>query len=73
MNERPQPDACSKCTAKERTKRHHLEKFQKLCITLHYGQHLVIKPSVKRNIQEALEACNWIYAEESERNVAQPG
>ena len=73
-NESPQPAACSKCTTKHDVKTYHLEKFQKLCIALHYGQHLVTNARIKSNIREALKACNWIYSEEeSKRNVAQPG
>ena len=71
----PPTDECpAQCLQKEKVKSYHLEKFQKLCITLHYGQSLITNPTVKRNIREALAACNWIYKEEeTKRNVAQPG
>ena len=69
----PPVECPAQCLQKEKVKKYHLEKFQKLCIALHYGQHLITNSIVKRNIREALAACNWIYEEEAKRNVAQPG
>jgi hypothetical protein len=55
---------CSRCATKQRIKRYHLEKFHKLCAALYYGKHLITNPVVKRNVLEALKACNWIYSED---------
>ena len=40
-----------------------LERFEKLCLTLDYAQHLVSNSRVKKNIRDALRACAWIYSE----------
>ncbi len=45
----------------ENTKRYHISKFEKLCISLEYASKVIIVGKTARDIREALSACYWIY------------
>ena len=49
------------CLVEEHEKVYHLEKFEKLCLTLHYAYPFIMNKKVKRNMAETLRACAWIY------------
>jgi len=49
------------CLAEEQEKAYHLEKFEKLCLSLNYIYPFVTNKKVKRNMADALRACEWIY------------
>ena len=58
----PEQSECSQqCLAEEQEKVYHLEKFEKLCLTLHYTYPFVMNKKVKRNMAETLRACARIY------------
>jgi hypothetical protein len=44
------------------TKAYHLNKFEKLCITLEYASKLLYGGPVGKEIREGLEACYWVYS-----------
>ena len=58
----PVIDCPPDCVAKLRTKRYHLEKFERLCLTLNYAQHLIVNPHARKDVLSALKACDWIYS-----------
>ena len=49
------------CLSEEQEKVYHLEKFEKLCLTLHYAYPFVMNKEIKRNMAETLRACERIY------------